>query len=275
MGRTRSIPQRFRRAAVIFAAVAGIAWMLIPVPDPPFPDSYGSVVLDHHGDVLHTYLAEDEQWRFRPDVGDYSEKLEAAVLMAEDRRFRRHPGVDLWSLARAVVQNLQAGEVRSGASTITMQVARLMRPKPRTIPNKMLEMLQALKLESRYSKDELLRMYLGHAPYGGNVVGATAASLHYFGRPPNRLTWAEAATLAVLPRSPSRVTPFRNAQVLIERRRRVAADPGSRRGHRWRDLAREPSRNATRSAPRDAGIGSSPGESGRSRIAWAEGANHR
>jgi len=220
---SRSSPatRRVRRGAVIAAFVMAIGWMSIPLPDPPFPEDYGSVVLDADGEVLHTYLAEDEQWRFRLEAGDFSDKLEAAVVMAEDRRFRSHPGVDVLSLVRAMIQNLRAGEVRSGASTLTMQVTRLMRPKPRTVPNKLLEMMQALKLEARYSKDELLRLYLEHAPYGGNVVGAAAAGLHYFGRPPTRLTWAEAATLAVLPRSPTRVTPFRNAELLLERRNRL------------------------------------------------------
>jgi penicillin-binding protein 1C len=210
-----------RRGVVVSALVMVLGWMSIPLPDPPFPEDYGSVVLDANGEVLHTYLSEDEQWRFRLEANGYSEKLTAAVVTAEDRRFRSHPGVDVLSLARAVIQNARAGEVRSGASTLTMQVARLMRPKPRTVPNKILEMLQAVKLETRYSKDELLRLWLEHAPYGGNVVGAAAAGLHYFGRPPTRLTWAEAATLAVLPRSPSRITPFRNPELLLERRNRL------------------------------------------------------
>ncbi len=193
----------------------------VPVPDPPFPEDYGTMVLDTHGEVLHTYLATDDQWRFRLSGDDIAPKLEAAVLAAEDRRFRNHPGVDPLALSRAVIQNLGAGEVRSGASTITMQLARLIRPKPRTIPNKILEMAQALKLETRLDKDEILRLYFEHAPYGGNLVGATAASLHYFNRPPNRLTWAEAATLAVLPKAPSTVTPFRNSEVLLDRRNRL------------------------------------------------------
>jgi penicillin-binding protein 1C len=209
------------RAAAICIAVLAAGVLVVPVPDPPFPEDYGTMVLDTHGEVLHTYLADDEQWRFRLDSDDIATKLETAVLAAEDRRFRSHPGVDPLALGRAVIQNVGAGEVKSGASTITMQVARLIRPKPRTIPNKLLEMAQALKLETRLDKTEILRLYLEHAPYGGNLVGATAASLHYFNRPPDRLTWAEAATMAVLPKAPSAVTPFRNAEVLLERRNRL------------------------------------------------------
>jgi penicillin-binding protein 1C len=209
------------RAAAICVAVLAAGVVAVPVPDPPFPEDYGTMVLDHCGEVLHTYLATDEQWRFRLATEDISPKLVTAVLAAEDRRFRTHPGVDPLAVCRAVTQNLRAGEVRSGASTITMQLARLIRPKPRTVPNKVLEMVQALKLETRLDKTEILRLYLEHAPYGGNLVGATAASLHYFNRPPDRLTWAEAATLAVLPKAPTAVTPFRNAGLLLERRNRL------------------------------------------------------
>lgn len=209
------------RAAAICVAVVAAAVLAVPVPDPPFPEDYGAVVLDTHGEVLHTYLANDQQWRFRLAGEDIADKLETAVLAAEDRRFRKHFGVDPLALSRAVIQNFRAGEIRSGASTITMQVARLIRPKPRTVPNKVLEMVQALKLETRLDKEEILRLYLEHAPYGGNLVGATAASLHYFNRPPDRLTWAEAATLAVLPKAPTTVTPFRNPEVLLTRRNRL------------------------------------------------------
>lgn len=209
------------RAAAIGVAALAAGVLAVPVPDPPFPEDYGAMILDTHGEVLHTSLASDEQWRFRLDGDDISNKLVTAVLTAEDRRFRTHPGVDPLALSRAVIQNVRAGEIRSGASTITMQVARLIRPKPRTVPNKVLEMVQALKLETRLDKDEILRLYLEHAPYGGNLVGATAASLHYFNRTPDRLTWAEAATLAVLPKAPTAVTPFRNPDVLLDRRNRL------------------------------------------------------
>ncbi len=228
------------RAAAICVAILAAVVLAVPVPDPPFPEDYGTMVLDTHGEVLHTYLASDEQWRFRLGGDEIAPKLVTAVLTAEDRRFRMHPGVDPLALGRAVVQNLRAGEVRSGASTITMQVARLIRPKPRTIPNKVLEMVQALKLETRLDKDEILRLYLEHAPYGGNLVGATAASLHYFNRPPHRLTWAEAATLAVLPKAPTAVTPFKNAEVLLTRRNRLL-----RALERQGSIDREPSARAS------------------------------
>jgi penicillin-binding protein 1C len=217
----RHVSLRPARAAGVCVAVLAAAVLAVPLSEPLFPDRYGTVVLAADGEVLHTYLAPDEQWRFRLEHGAVSDKLIRAVLTAEDRRFEHHPGVDPLALARAVIQNLRAGGVRSGASTITMQVARLIEPKPRTFANKLLEMAQAVKLETRLDKGEILRLYLEHAPYGGNLVGATAASLHYFGRTPDRLTWAEAATLAVLPRAPGSVTPLRRSDVLLDRRNRL------------------------------------------------------
>jgi penicillin-binding protein 1C len=219
-----------RRAALgIGAAVAVMAllWLAVPLPEPLFANRHGTVVLDRNGEILHTFLADDQQWRLPLEDQDISPKVVAAVQAFEDRRFFHHPGVDPIAIARAIVTRLDREAVPSGASTLTMQVARLMRPKPRTVVNKLLEMAQALKLETLHSKQEILRLYLGHAPYGGNLVGISAASLHYFGRPPSRLTWAEAATLAVLPNAPARITPARNRDRLKQRRdnllRRLAA----------------------------------------------------
>jgi penicillin-binding protein 1C len=217
------------RAAMPAVLLAGAVWVAVPLPDPPFPDDYSTVVLDADGHVLHTYLASDEQWRFRPDALSVSPKLHAAVVTFEDKRFYAHPGVDPLAVARATWQNLSERRIASGASTITMQVARLMRPKERTVPNKLLEMLQALKLECRLTKDEILGLYLAHAPYGGNIVGAHAASFHYFGRPSSRITWAEAAALAVLPKAPGDVTPFRNRSALKARRDRLLRELCRRR----------------------------------------------
>ncbi|RMH99945.1 MAG: penicillin-binding protein 1C, partial [Calditrichaeota bacterium] len=189
---------------------------------PPFPADYSTVILDEQGEILRVFLNRREQWHL-PPRGDLPlpEKLKVAVLTYEDRYFFYHPGINPAAVARALWQNLTSGKVISGASTITMQVARLMRPKPRTLPNKLLEMLQALKLEVRYSKEEILRLYLDHAPYGGNVVGYQAASLRYFGKLPEALTWGEAATLAVLPNAPGLISPDANPDLLKAKRDRL------------------------------------------------------
>lgn len=149
------------------------------------------------------------------------EKLAQAVLLFEDRYFYFHPGVNLVALARAVWQNISANQIKSGASTITMQVARLMEPKKRSYFNKVLEMFQALKMEICYSKEEILHFYLDHAPYGGNVIGFQAASLRYFQKLPDKLTWAEAAMLAVLPNAPGLMSPQKNPEKLKHKRNRL------------------------------------------------------
>ena len=197
-------------------------YVLIPLPYPLFPDDYSMVVLDANGKMLRVFLNRNQQWCFPPDENlKIPMKLKNAVLQFEDRHFYRHPGVNPVSLVRAFYQNIRAGRTVSGASTLTMQLARLMQPKPRTYPNKLLEILQAVKIEIKYSKEEILRMYLDHAPYGGNIIGYQAASWRYFGKRPEQLTWGEAATLAVLPNSPGLISPVVNREKLSEKKNRL------------------------------------------------------
>lgn len=217
----RVVRARTGRRLLLGAAILIAGWCAIPLPDPPFPECYSTVVLDREGGLLGAFLAPDEQWRFRADALEVSPKLIQAVLTFEDRRFHRHAGIDPVAIGRALRANIRARAVKSGASTLTMQVARLMNPKRRSVGHKLLEMGQALKLEARYSKAEILAMYLSRAPYGRNIVGVHAASFLYFGRPPSRLTWAEAATLAILPKAPSQVNLFSRRDELQARRDRL------------------------------------------------------
>ncbi|MEW6754966.1 MAG: penicillin-binding protein 1C, partial [Candidatus Latescibacterota bacterium] len=193
--------------------------VLRPLPTPLFPVDYCPVVTDAEGRLLRVFLNRRQQWHLppRPDQ-PVPGRLETAVLCFEDRRFRVHPGVDPLAMARALRQALQAGRVVSGGSTLTMQVARLLQPRPRTLPTKVLEMVLALRLEAWRSKDEILRLYLDHAPYGANVVGYQAASWRYFGKEPAELTWSEAATLAVLPNAPGLISPLADPAALRARR---------------------------------------------------------
>jgi penicillin-binding protein 1C len=171
-------------------------------------------------------VAPDGQWRFPPGP-QINGRFAAALLEYEDRRFRYHPGVDPAAVFRALFQNLGAGRVVSGGSTLTMQTIRLSRqssrreaglPARRTLLEKAVEAVLALRLEIALSKDEILALYAAHAPFGGNVVGLEAASWRWFGRSAEDLSWAEAATLAVLPNSPSLVHPGRNRDLLREKR---------------------------------------------------------
>ena len=186
---------------------------------PRFPEDYSAVVLDKDGRILRAFLNNRQQWHFPPEKDvRVSQKLKASVLYFEDRYFEYHFGVNPVSVVRALYQNLKQGKTVRGASTLTMQVARLMHPRPRTYFNKTLEMLQAVKIEMRYSKEEILQLYLDHAPYGGNVVGYRAAALRFFRKSPDQLTWAEAALLAVLPNAPGKISPQTNPDLLKKKR---------------------------------------------------------
>jgi penicillin-binding protein 1C len=211
-----------RRLRLTLVILFPVLLLFLIIPAPSFPPDYSILVLDSGGEILHATLNRKGQWCLPPDP-DFKipTKLETCVLEYEDRHFRMHPGVNPVSVLRALRSNARSGGVRSGASTITMQTARISRPKPRTVPNKIFEMLQALKLEALHSKKTILKTYLDHAPYGRNVVGIRAASLRYFGKKPDRLSWAEAATLAVLPNQPGLIAPGVRTGLLRKKRDRL------------------------------------------------------
>ncbi len=186
-----------------------------------FQDPLSPVLFSGEGQLLGARLAQDGQWRF-PRCEKIPDKYFKAVLQFEDRRFYLHPGVDPIAVARAVWENLKAGEVRSGASTITMQLARLAEKNSRrTLGQKIKEATLALRLELRYSKKEILSLFADQAPFGRNIVGINAASWFYFGRSPEDLSWAEACFLAVLPKNPSMVAQSDGPQKLKLKRNRL------------------------------------------------------
>ena len=191
---------------------------LVCLPSALFQDPFSAVLLDREEGLLGARIALDGQWRFAAE-GHVPEKFATAIIAFEDKRFRSHPGIDPAAVARAIWLNLSKGEVRSGGSTLTMQVIRLSRKgRSRTVFEKLIEMFQATRLELRLSKEEILRMYASHAPFGGNVVGLEAASWRYFGRSAADLSWAEVATLAVLPNAPALIHPGRNRDALTRKR---------------------------------------------------------
>lgn len=191
---------------------------LLLIPGALFDDPTCTVILDQHGILLGARVANDGQWRF-PEATQAPEKVGKATLAFEDRYFYQHPGFNPISLLRAAILNVKAGKVVSGGSTITMQTIRLSRKgKPRTVREKIIEIVLATRLEFKQSKDEILALYISHAPYGGNVVGIEAASWRYFGTDSKHLSWAEAATLAVLPNSPALVHPGRKREILLRKR---------------------------------------------------------
>jgi len=175
-------------------------------------------MVDAQGRLLAAKIADDGQWRF-PKSDSVPDKFSKAITYFEDEYFYIHPGFNPFSIARAFKQNISAGKIVSGASTITMQTIRLSRKgKPRTVHEKFIEIVQAVRMEIAYSKNEILNLYASHAPFGGNVVGLEAASWRYFGRKPSQLSWGEITSLAVLPNAPSLIYPGKN-QVLLKQKR--------------------------------------------------------
>lgn len=188
------------------------------LPSPLFSAPYSTVILDCNGELLGASIAADQQWRF-PLATHVPDKFVQAITGFEDRRFFQHPGIDPLAVGRAFWQNLRARKVVSGASTITMQVIRLSRPgRSRTLVEKIIEMIMALRLELSASKNEILTLYVTHAPFGGNVIGLEAAAWRYFGREPDKLSWGETAMLAVLPNKPALIHPARNREHLLKKR---------------------------------------------------------
>ncbi len=179
------------------------------------------LVLDAKGRPLLGVVGRDEQWRYPVSLSDMSPWLVEATIATEDQRFYRHAGVDLWALVRALGQNLRAGRIVSGASTLDMQLCRMMDNRPRTFHTKIVETFRALQLDRLMSKDEILEMYLNTAPYGGNLRGVEAASRKYFGKRAGDLSLAEAALIAGLPQSPSAYYPYRYLEAALKRQQVV------------------------------------------------------
>jgi len=207
-----------RKYILVFILAFILAIYYFCLPDPLFRDPYSTVLEDKSGELLSATIAPDGQWRF-PEIAEVPEKFSNALITYEDKRFLHHPGVDILSFGRAVQQNLKAGKVVSGGSTISMQVIRLSRQgKARTFLEKIMEMFLATRLELAYSKKEILSLYASHAPFGGNVVGLEAACWRYFNRGPEELSWSEASLLAVLPNSPALIHPGKNRDQLRRKR---------------------------------------------------------
>lgn len=219
IGRLREALRRRAGRASIAGLLAALAFLCVPVAQ--FDDPLSSVVLDRDAELLGASIAADGQWRFGL-AGSLPDKFVAAITRFEDRRFFLHPGVDPLALLRALIRNLSGSGVKSGGSTLTMQVVRLSRKgRPRTYLEKAIEAVMALRLEAALSKRQILGLWAAYAPMGGNTVGLDAAAWRYFGHAPERLSWAETATLAVLPNAPSLIHPGRNRHLLLAKRNRL------------------------------------------------------
>ena len=215
----------FFKEEVFLLSLAFLSIRLIP-PDLTRANDPSLELLDHTGSLLNVAVARDGIWRMRTHPRDVAPAYLAMLLRLEDRRFYQHPGIDPLALVRAAGQLLTHGRIISGGSTITMQVARLLRPHRHDIAGKLQDMAVALQLESRLSKSEILSLYLTLAPFGGNIEGVRAASLIYFGHAPSTLSPQEAALLVALPQSPTRRRPDRHPQTAQAAIVRVLARAG-------------------------------------------------
>ncbi|WP_179021290.1 penicillin-binding protein 1C [Winogradskyella forsetii] len=206
------------KSLVIFILLIAYYFCL---PQHLFKDPTATVITSQSDELLGALIAEDGQWRF-PVSDSVPKKFKTCILQFEDEYFYKHPGFNPVSIFKAVKDNLSSGTVKRGGSTLTQQVIRLSRKgQSRTYVEKVKELILATRLEFRLSKDEILTLYSSHAPFGGNVVGIDAASWRYFNRNASNLSWAESATLAVLPNAPSLIYPGKNQKRLLDKRNRL------------------------------------------------------
>lgn len=220
-----SIYKFFKRLSVFRKVMLGILTLLVIgyifcLPRQLFHVPYSTVVTDRNDELLGARIASDGQWRFPPRETT-PEKIKQCLITFEDKHFYHHWGVNPLSVGRAIYQNTKHKRIISGGSTLTMQTIRLARNESRTFGEKIIEMIWATRLEFRASKEEILSMYVSHAPFGGNVVGLDAAAWRYFGHSAEDLSWAESAMLAVLPNAPAMIHLSKGRKMLLSKRNRL------------------------------------------------------
>jgi penicillin-binding protein 1C len=211
-------------AVTLSLALAAGAWWVVALGPAPVGEglAFSTLVVDREGRLLRPYTTPEGRWRLPAARADVDPRFLSMLLAFEDKRFASHAGVDPLALARAARQLLFNGRIVSGASTLTMQVARLLEPRSeRSVSAKLRQLVRAIELERRLSKDEILALYLSLAPYGGNLEGVRAAALAYLGKEPRRLTIGEAALLVALPQSPEQRRPDHSAETARKARDRV------------------------------------------------------
>jgi penicillin-binding protein 1C len=214
----------FASGGVLALAVAGLELADRTFPPPlPKTSDVSTVVTDRQGRLLRAFALPDGMWRLPITVDQVDPKFIRLLLSYEDKRFERHRGVDPLAMMRALGQAVRRGEIVSGGSTLTMQVARLLEDPGHSLAAKARQVVRALQIERRLDKRQILDLYLMHAPYGGNVEGIRAAALTWFGKEPLKLTLAEAALLVALPQLPERRRPDRDADAAYRSRNRVLA----------------------------------------------------
>ncbi len=216
----------FKWVGISFLSLIVVFFLLnwiFPVPDKV---EYSTIITDNKGEVVNAYLTKDQKWRMKTELDEISPLLQKTIIAKEDKHFYSHPGVNPFAVIRAFFRNI-FGHRTSGASTITMQVAKALEPGKRNIWTKLRQMFRAFQLELKYSKKEILQLYLNLVPYGGNIEGVKAASLLYFNKNPDHLSLAEITALSIIPNNPGRLVIGKNNDIIIQERnkwlRRFAA----------------------------------------------------
>lgn len=203
--------KRFGIIFLSFIALLVIAFIILniafPLPKHKLEREKSVMVYDRDGNLLRAFTTEDGMWRTYTPIEEVSPLFKKALIAYEDQRFYQHPGIDPFALTRAVWTNVTQGRIVSGFSTITMQLARMIEPKERTIWSKLAEMFRTVQIELSYSKDDILEFYINIAPYGGNIEGIGSASYIYFNKPHDQLSIGEMAILVGLPNSPTQYRP--------------------------------------------------------------------
>jgi penicillin-binding protein 1C len=211
---TQDFKKKFHYLILICSAIA-----LLDISFPPETDiEYAPYVKASDGTPLYSFLTRDQQWRMYTPLNEITPALQKAIVFKEDKYFYYHFGINPIAVGRALVQNIFHFKITSGASTITMQVARMLNRKKRTYANKIIEMCRALQLEAHYSKKEILQMYLNLVPYGSNIQGVKSAAILYFNKTPDQLSLAELTALSIIPNRPNALVIGKdNTRIVRER----------------------------------------------------------
>lgn len=216
----QSVKRFFKRLGIAILSFILLFFLLnwiFPLPDKV---EYSTIITDNKGELINAYLTKDQKWRMKTELDEISPLLQKTIIAKEDKYFYSHPGINPVAVGRALVKNVFRMKRTSGASTITMQVARALEPGKRTIWRKIREMFRAFQLELKYSKKEILQLYLNLVPYGGNIEGVKSASLLYFNKNPDHLSLAEITALSIIPNRPSSLVMGKNNDLIIEERNR-------------------------------------------------------
>lgn len=210
----------FKRLGIGFLGLILLFFILNWIFPLPGKIEYSTIITDDKGEVVNAFLTKDQKWRMKTELDEISPLLRKTIIAKEDKHFYSHPGVNPFAVIRAIFSNIFHMRRMSGASTITMQVAKMLEPGKRNIWSKFREMFRAFQLELKYSKKEILQMYLNLVPYGGNIEGVKAASLLYFKKNPDHLSLAEITALSIIPNKPGVMIPGKNNDFIVKERNR-------------------------------------------------------